>query len=65
MGFRGVSVIEVTEVLRWWLDGQGLRTVAMRMGVPKIPETEGRSSDAFQASVDGFGGPVAGGGRSK
>lgn len=35
MGFREVSVIEVREVLRWWLDGQGLRTVATRTGVDR------------------------------
>ena len=28
MGFREVSVVEVREVLRAWLEGAGLRTVA-------------------------------------
>ena len=35
MGFREVSVIEVKEVLRGWLDGGGLRTVAERAGVDR------------------------------
>jgi transposase len=35
MGFREVSVIEVREVLRAWLDGAGLRTVAERAGVDR------------------------------
>lgn len=35
MGFREVSVIEVREVLRCWLDGDGLRTVAARAGVDR------------------------------
>ncbi len=35
MGFREVSVIEVREVLRGWLDGAGLRTVAERTGVDR------------------------------
>jgi transposase len=35
MGFREVSVIEVKEVLRGWLDGAGLRTVAERAGVDR------------------------------
>ncbi len=35
MGFREVSVIEVREVLRGWLDGAGLRTVAERSGVDR------------------------------
>ncbi|MGH3686403.1 MAG: hypothetical protein ACRDRU_23250 [Pseudonocardiaceae bacterium] len=33
MGFREVSVVEVREVLRAWLAGAGLRTVAERAGV--------------------------------
>lgn len=32
MGFRGVSVNEIREVLRRWLDGVGLRVVAERAG---------------------------------
>jgi len=35
VGFREVSVIEVKEVLRGWLDGAGLRTVAERAGVDR------------------------------
>jgi transposase len=35
MGFREVSVIEVREVLRAWLGGAGLRTVAGRAGVDR------------------------------
>ncbi len=33
VGFREVSVIEVRIVLRGWLEGAGLRTVAERAGV--------------------------------
>jgi transposase len=35
MGFREVSVVEVREVLRAWLAGAGLRTVAERAGVDR------------------------------
>ncbi len=35
MGFREVSVIEVREVLRSWLDGAGLRTAGERAGVDR------------------------------
>ena len=35
MGFREVSVVEVREVLRAWLVGHGLRTVASRAGVDR------------------------------
>ena len=35
MGFREVTVIEVREVLRSWLEGAGLRTVAERAGVDR------------------------------
>ena len=35
MAFREVDVIEVREVLRAWLDGAGLRTVAERAGVDR------------------------------
>jgi hypothetical protein len=35
MGFREVSVVEVREVLRAWLEGFGLRTVASRAGVDR------------------------------
>jgi hypothetical protein len=35
VAFREVDVIEVREVLRAWLAGQGLRTVAQRAGVDR------------------------------
>ena len=35
MGFREVSVNEIREVLRGWLDGVGLRVVAERAGVDR------------------------------
>ena len=35
MAFREVSVVEVREVLRGWLGGGGLRTVAGRVGVDR------------------------------
>ena len=35
MGFREVSVVEVREVLRAWLEGHGLRKVAERAGVDR------------------------------
>lgn len=35
MAFREVSVVEVREVLRAWLAGAGLRTVAGRTGVAR------------------------------
>jgi hypothetical protein len=35
MAFREVSVVEVREVLRGWLGGAGLRTVAGRAGVDR------------------------------
>ncbi len=35
MAFRGVDVIEVREVLRAWLAGQGLRMVARQAGVDR------------------------------
>ena len=37
MAFREVDVIEVREVLRWWLDGVGLRTIAEQIKAPLIP----------------------------
>lgn len=33
MVFREVSVVEIRQVLRAWLDGAGLRTVGERAGV--------------------------------
>ena len=35
MGFREVSVVEVREVLRGWLEGAGLRKIAERSGVDR------------------------------
>ena len=35
MAFREVAVIEIREVLRCWLDGQGLRTAGERAGVDR------------------------------
>ncbi len=35
MAFREVGVVEVREVLRGWLEGAGLRTVAQRAGVDR------------------------------
>lgn len=48
MGFREVSVIEVREVLRVWLEGKGLRTVAERAGVDR--KTARRYVEAAQAA---------------
>ena len=48
MGFREVSVIEVREVLRGWLTGAGLRTVAERAGVDR--KTARRYVEAAQAA---------------
>lgn len=35
LGFREVSVVEVFEVLRWWLEGLGLRTIGQRAGLDR------------------------------
>ena len=59
MGFREVSVVEVREVLRAWLEGQGLRTVASRAGVDRktarryvaAAENAGLSRDAGAEAV--------------
>ena len=48
MGFREVSVVEVREVLRAWLEGQGLRRVAERAGVDR--KTARRYVEAAQAA---------------
>ena len=48
MGFREVSVVEVREVLRAWLEGDGLRTVAARAGVDR--KTARRYVEAAQAA---------------
>ena len=54
MGFREVSVVEVREVLRGWLEGAGLRKAAERAGVDRktarryvaAAEAEGLTRDA-------------------
>jgi hypothetical protein len=54
VGFREVSVVEVREVLRGWLEGAGLRRVAERAGVDRktarryvaAAEAEGLSREA-------------------
>jgi transposase len=48
VGFREVSVVEVREVLRGWLEGQGLRVVARRAGVDR--KTARRYVEAAQAA---------------
>ena len=48
MGFREVSVVEVREVLRFWLEGVGLRTVATRAGVDR--KTARRYVEAARAA---------------
>ena len=48
MVFREVSVIEIREVLRSWLAGAGLRTVAARAGVDR--KTARRYVDAAVAA---------------
>jgi transposase len=48
VGFREVSVVEVREVLRAWLEGAGLRTVAERSGVDR--KTARRYVEAAQAA---------------
>jgi len=50
VGFREVSVIEVKEVLRGWLDGAGLCTVAERAGVDR--KTARRYVQAAPAGLD-------------
>lgn len=60
MGFREVSVVEVREVLRGWLEGSGLRTVAERAGVDRktarryvaAAQEAGLQRDAGFAAVD-------------
>ncbi len=48
MGFREVSVVEVHEVLRGWIEGHGLRVVAQRAGVDR--KTARRYVEAAQAA---------------
>jgi transposase len=59
VGFREVSVVEVREVLRAWLEGAGLRKVAERAGVDRktarryvaAAEAAGLSRDAGAGAV--------------
>jgi len=44
VGFREVSVVEVREVLRGWLEGHGLRKVAERAGVTTQQPTEAQGA---------------------
>jgi transposase len=58
MGFREVGVVEVREVLRAWLEGAGLRTVASRAGVDR------KTARRYVAAAEAAGltrdaGPVA------
>ena len=48
MAFREVGVVEAREVLRGWLEGAGLRTVAGRSGVDR--KTARRYVDAAVAA---------------
>jgi hypothetical protein len=67
VGFREVSVVEVREVLRAWLEGHGLRKVAERSGVDRktacryvaAAEASGLTLDAgFEAVTDDLVGLV-------
>ncbi len=67
MGFREVSVVEVREVLRGWLEGAGLRKVAERAGVDRktarryvaAAEAEGLTRQVgVEALTDGLVGAV-------
>jgi hypothetical protein len=59
VGFREVSVVEVREVLRGWLEGAGLRKAAERAGVDRktarryvaAAEAEGLRREAGVAAV--------------
>jgi hypothetical protein len=51
MVFREVSVIEIREVLRSWLAGAGLRTVAAQAGVDR--KTARRYVEAAGLARDG------------
>jgi len=70
VGFREVSVVEVREVLRGWLEGHGLRKVAERAGVDRktarryvsAAHAEGLCRDAGVAALtDELLGAVVGG----
>jgi hypothetical protein len=69
VGFREVSVVEVREVLRAWLEGAGLRKVAERAGVDRktarryveAAEAEGLTREAgVEALTDELVGAVVG-----
>jgi hypothetical protein len=49
VAFREVDVIEVREVLRAWLAGQGLRRVAQRAGVDR------KTARRYVQAAEGFG----------
>ena len=57
MGFREVSVVEVREVLRGWLEGAGLRKVAERAGVDR------KTARRYVAAAEAAGWPVRPGSR--
>ena len=48
MAFREVDVVEVREVLRGWVEGAGLRTIAERAGVDR--KTARRYVEAAQSA---------------
>ena len=60
MAYREVSVIEVREVLRGWLAGAGLRTVAAQAGVDrKTARRYVQAAEAAGVVRDGGVGQVA------
>jgi hypothetical protein len=52
VSFRDVSVIEVREVLRAWLAGAGLRTVAVQAGVDRKTIDYRCTSENFEARFE-------------
>ncbi len=60
MAFREVSVVEVREVLRGWLAGAGLRTVAGQAGVDrKTARRYVQAAEAVGVVRDGGWGQVS------
>src|SRR5207249_10833364 len=60
MAYREVSVIEVREVLRGWLAGAGLRTVAGQAGVDrKTARRYAQGAEAAGLARDGGWGQVS------
>ena len=61
MAFREVDVVEVREVLRCWLAGDGLRTAAERAGVDRKTARRyvlaGQAAGLGYATVDVFVSP--------